>query len=187
MSLNELKRYLYVAPNFASMSDFSFSDAFLRKTNTLVKNIIASGKGNDLLEMLANYKNFFTDNYQRLNKMTNRVQHNLDAISFVLACCSTVKTDEAFLHKVYVTLNDLSPTPLHLFAFEYYRKYLIGLDSPNETNDSAQATASNTHDRTRKFGRGQKKFLTRWYSQTDQIGLIRLMTQFKVRLIFYKN
>jgi len=179
MSLNELKRYLYVAPNFPNMSDFHFSDAFLKNTKALTKDVIASGKGNELIDELVNYSNFYAVNYQKVKTISNRIYHNLDAISFILACCSTIKADDTFLHNVYVTLHNLSSTPLHLFAFEYYRKYLVGLELPCEPNNQAQASSSTNNDRTRKIGRGQKKLLIRWYSQTDQINLLRLMTQFK--------
>ena len=169
------------------MADLNFSGSFLEKINTMVKDIIASGKGNDLLNELVTYSKFYSSSFHKLNKYTNRIEYNLDTISFVMASCSTVRNDEAFLHKVYITFNELSTTPLHLFAFEYYRKYLIRLEMENAAHSapaststsSPQAVSSPSVDKTRKLGRGQKKFLSRWYSQNDELDRLRLMTQFK--------
>ena len=180
-SLSELKRFLYVAPNMVAMSDLSLNNELLRRTNTLVRELINSGKGNDLLAEVVTYCKLYSASYQKLDAFSDRIQFNLDSVTFVLASCSLVKKDELFTHKVYTTLSELATTPVHLFAFEYYRKYLMGVElnadsaKPEESVQSAVVSP----DKTRRFGRGQTKFLSRWYNQSDERHMLRLLTQFK--------
>lgn len=62
-----------------------------------------------------------------------------------------------------------------MFAFNYYRKYIIE-SSIQITN---QNTASNKQTVPNKMGRGLKKSLTKWYKEKNEMNLLRMVTQYK--------
>ena len=183
MSLKDIRRFLYAGPNCSNLSDLVASDSLLTKVNGIVKELINSGKGNDVLSEISDYYKFYTSNYCSLNKKTNKIQSNLDVIIYALACCCTnldknKDNNETFLHKVYEKLNELCVTPVHLFAFEFYRKYLIDKTLPKPAAETAESAAKQ-QAANRKIGRGQKKFLIKWYSSLDELSLLRLVTQYR--------
>lgn len=69
--------------------------------------------------------------------------------------------------QVYKTLIDISQTPMHLFAFTFYRKHLVNLN--NESNVKLGQFS----------GRGLKKALNKWYNQWNEKELLCLLTTFK--------
>ncbi len=79
-----------------------------------------------------------------------------------------------------MVLNELSDTPIHLFAFNYYRRYLIETATqsiqPAQTSDQAAAKKLNVP---KKIGRGLKKSLIKWYNEKNEMNLLRLLTQYK--------
>lgn len=77
-------------------------------------------------------------------------------------------------------MNELSDTPIHLFAFNYYRRYLIETaiqpTQPAQTSDQATAKKPNVP---KKIGRGLKKSLIKWYNEKNEMNLLRMLTQYK--------
>lgn len=110
-------------------------------------------------------------------------------------------------YQVYEVLVQTSPTPLSLFAFEYYRSFLSACEkdpaassgvgpSTSETvmmqiGGPAETAAGgggesrsggggvNVTKKERRIGRGHKKALVRWYTARSEIELLALVTKYK--------
>ncbi len=62
---------------------------------------------------------------------------------------------------------EASQTPFHLFAFIFYRKYLVGINNQPDVKIGSFS------------GRGLKKALNKWYNQYKDKDLLRLLTMYK--------
>jgi 60 kDa SS-A/Ro ribonucleoprotein len=94
-----------------------------------------------------------------------------------------------FFSLVYKTLLEICQTPTHLFAFIYYRKYLLkaelnklkeelNTDSVSTSQSTNQASAFNSKLR-RGFGNGFRKAVTKWYNSHSEEQLLRLITSYR--------
>lgn len=109
MSLNFLKKFLYLGPNI-NLSDLSNSK-LLSNVLTAIESNINSQKSTELLQILINYFNFY-NNIHLKNSITNRLRSNTECVSFFLACCARKSKDEDFSHK-------------SIFFFQNYLNYLL--------------------------------------------------------------
>lgn len=95
MSLNEINKFLFLAP---SLNLFESSNSkLLSSIYSSIQNLINENRLDDLLKILHQYHKSYSS-FVPLNKNTNKVQPNIDAIIYFLACCSKLSKDEKFTH-----------------------------------------------------------------------------------------
>lgn len=95
MSLNDIKRFLYVGP--INILDFSKSDLH-SNIFSIVETLINEKQSKDILNILNEYLSSYS-NYVITNENSKKVHSNLDCVIYLLACCSKLSKEEEFTHK----------------------------------------------------------------------------------------
>jgi hypothetical protein len=164
LCLKDLTKFIYVGQELFDLPDFERSANLINKVNQIVEKLILDGKINEILNVLVDYAKVSSEN---LNETAN-----VDCLMFVLASCSAFVKEERLSHQVYETLVKISRTPIHLFAFLYYRKYIKDL----QTQQTAQ-TSENS--KSKYIGKGLKKALIAWYNKQNEKDLLYMLIKYK--------
>lgn len=177
MSLNYLKKFLYLAPTLNLLD--SSNSKLLSNVYTAIQLNIDQNKCDDLLKTLNDYLQAYSTIHTK-NKLTSRVRSNIDSVAYYLACCAKLSKNENFTHKVYELFVEISETPMHLFAFEHFWDIVTGIDSTKNSPETSSAQANSGNKKSPKhIGRGHKKALIKWFYNRTEIELIRLLTQYR--------
>lgn len=98
MSLTDIKRFLFVSLSISNISDINKSSDILEHVKASVDKLIQEGKSDDILKEIKSYHSLYVQSYFTKNKITNRVQANVDSLAFLLACCLKSSKDSNFSH-----------------------------------------------------------------------------------------
>lgn len=165
LSLKDLTKFIYVGQEVFDLPDFERSANLINKVNQIVEKLVSDGKTNEILTLLVDYSKVSSEN---LNETAN-----IDCLMFVLASCSSFVKEERLLHQVYETLVKIARTPIHLFAFLYYRKYI----KDSQTQSSQQQTTDKI--KSKYIGKGLKKALIAWYNKQNEKDLLYMLIKYK--------
>ena len=72
---------------------------------------------------------------------------------------------------MYKTLSSISDNPCYLFAFEYFRKFLVESNSAADQQNAKKISVN--------AGRGFKKALDKWYNSYNELDLLFMITKYK--------